>query len=141
MPLVGRPRIRREMTAMARIRRRIQRLGPYPSLLLLSAPLAIVESTKLLALLVAGKGHWLSGTGMIVVAYAASLLIIERLFRIVKPKLLMLNWFATIWEMTTKVRSFIVSRLAIPAERSTVITNRVPLRRPIEMPCAKVSRD
>jgi hypothetical protein len=140
MPLVGRPRIRREMATLSRLRRRIQQLGPYPSLLLLSAPLAIVEPTKLLALLVAGKGHWLSGTAMIVMAYATSLLVTERLFRIVKPKLLMLNWFATIWEMITKVRSLIASRLAIPAERSTEITNRVPLR-PTEMPRAKVSRD
>ena len=74
MALVGRPKVRREMTAFARLRRRIQQLGPYPSLLLLIAPLAIVEPAKLLALLVAGKGHWLSGTAMIVLAYAAKLL-------------------------------------------------------------------
>ena len=34
---------------------------------------------------------------MIVVAYAASFPIVERLFRIVKPKLLTLPWFARIW--------------------------------------------
>jgi hypothetical protein len=78
---------------------------------------------------------------MIVVAYAASLFIVERLFRSVKPKLLMLNWFATIWEMMTRVRSLIVSRLAIPtAERATQVANPVPLR-PVEMPRAKASRD
>ena len=141
MPLVGRPKIRREMTTLSRLRRRIQQLGPYPSLLLLIAPLAVVEPAKFLALLVAGKGHWLSGTAMIVVAYAASLFIVERLFRSVKPKLLMLNWFANIWEMMTRVRSLIVSRLAIPtAERSTQVANPVPLR-PVEMSCAKASRD
>ena len=140
MPLVGRTRIRREMTTLSRLRRRIQQLRPYPSLLLLIAPLAIVEPAKFLALLVAGKGHWLSGTVMIVVAYAASLLVIERLFRSVKPKLLMLNWFAKIWKKITKVRSFVVARLAIPAERSTEVANQVPLS-PIEMPSAKVSGD
>ena len=107
MPLVGRPRIRREMTRSARRRRRIQQLGPYPSLLLLVAPLAIVEPAKFLALLVAGKGHWLSGTAMIVAAYAVSLFIVERLFRLVRPKLLMLDWFATILDLIVKARRLI----------------------------------
>ena len=140
MPLVGRTRIRREMTTLSWLRRRIQQLRPYPSLLLLIAPLAIVEPAKFLALLVAGKGHRLSGTVMIVVAYAASLLVIERLFPSVKPKLLMLNWVAKIWEKITKVRSFIVSRLAIRAERSAKLATPGTLR-PIEMPSAKVSGD
>src|ERR1700755_2722148 len=104
MPLVGRTRSRREMTTLSRLRRRIQQLRPYPSLLLLIAPLAIVEPAKFLALLIAGKGHWLSGTAMIVTAYASSLFIVERLFRSVKPKLLMLNWFATVWELVVKAR-------------------------------------
>jgi hypothetical protein len=30
-------------------------------------------------------------------AYAVSLLIIERLFRAVKPKLMTLGWFASLW--------------------------------------------
>jgi hypothetical protein len=34
---------------------------------------------------------------MIIGAYAVSLLIIERLFRAVKPKLMMLGWFASLW--------------------------------------------
>jgi hypothetical protein len=34
---------------------------------------------------------------MIVIAYAASFLLVERLFRIVKPKLLTLPWFSWLW--------------------------------------------
>jgi hypothetical protein len=71
----------------------------------LLVPLTLVEPLKMAALLVAGKGHWLSGTAMIIVAYAASLLVVERLFRIVKPKLLMLHWFATTWAMVQRIRS------------------------------------
>ena len=37
-------------------------------------------------------------------AYAASLLVTERLFSIVKPKLLKLPWFATIWHWFVAVR-------------------------------------
>lgn len=34
---------------------------------------------------------------MIIFAYAASLLVVERLFTMVKPKLLKLHWFARLW--------------------------------------------
>lgn len=77
-----------------RLRHSIERLGPYPSLLLLAVPTAIVEPLKLIAVAIAGDGHWVTGTAMIVAAYATSLLLVERLFVIVKPKLLKLRWFA-----------------------------------------------
>jgi len=136
MPLVGRPRIRREMTRSARRRRRIQQLGPYPSLLLLVAPLAIVEPAKFLALLVAGKGHWLSGTAMIVAAYAVSLFIVERLFRLVRPKLLMLDWFATILDLIVKARRLIGVWLGVLSERKSPVVLPVAFP-PTETPRAE----
>jgi hypothetical protein len=104
-------RVRREMTLLARIRRHIQKLSPYQSLLLLMVPVALVEPFKIVALFVAGKGHWFSGTAMICMAYAVSLLVIERLFRIVRPKLVMMSWFATIWDFATKLRRGVISAL------------------------------
>lgn len=89
----------------ARLRHFIQGLGPYQSLLLLLVPVSVVEPLKLIAVAVAGEGHWIAGTVMIVVAYAASLLIVERLFRIVKPKLLTLPWFARLWARFIFVRT------------------------------------
>jgi hypothetical protein len=41
---------------------------------------------------------------MIVVAYAASLLLVERLFMIVKPKLLTLPWFGRLWDWFVALR-------------------------------------
>lgn len=79
------------------LRRSIERLGPYPSLFLLALPTATVEPLKLVAVAVAGKGHWITGTAMIVACYAFSLLVLERLFAIVKPKLLTISWFAKLW--------------------------------------------
>ena len=93
------------------LRRRIQRLGPYPSLFLLAAPLAIVELLKLAAVLVLGKGHWLAGTVVMLSAYATSVFLIERLFRIVKPKLLTLSWFEWAWTMFVTIRDKIWRRL------------------------------
>jgi hypothetical protein len=88
----------------SRLRRIIEGLGPYQSLVLLAIPTALVEPLKLVAVAVAGDGHWITGTVMIVAAYAASFLVVERLFRIVKPKLLMLPWFARLWAWFIVVR-------------------------------------
>jgi hypothetical protein len=78
-------------------RRSIKRLGPYQSLLVLAVPLAIVEPLKLIAVYSVGEGHFVAGTFLMICAYAGSLFVTERLFIILKPKLLTLPWFATIW--------------------------------------------
>lgn len=96
------------MTFLARGRRRLQRIGPYPSLLLLLAPLLLVEPLKLVALIVAGSGHWLTGTAMLVGAYAASLLVIERLFRVLKPKIMMMGWFNRLWTGFVALRVMLI---------------------------------
>ena len=72
---------------------------------LLLLPASVVEPLKLIAVAVAGDGHWITGTAMIVAAYGASLLLVERLFRIVKPKLLTLPWFAWLWGRFTALRA------------------------------------
>jgi hypothetical protein len=59
-------------------------------LLLLLVPLGLIEPLKIVVV-VAGQGHWLSGAVTIAAAYVMSLLITERLFRLVKPKLMMLD--------------------------------------------------
>jgi hypothetical protein len=104
MPKLPQDRLRRPMTALSGIRRRIQKLGPYQSLILILLPLLLVEPLKLAALVIAGKGHWLAGTGIIIGAYATSLLCVERLFRALKPKLLMMKWFAKGWSWFSAFR-------------------------------------
>jgi hypothetical protein len=111
MPLIVRPRRRRAMTFLARGRRHLQKITPYLSLAVLLVPVLLVEPLKLAALVVAGKGHWLIGTGMIVGAYAASLFAVERLFKAVKPKLMMLGWFAASWLWFVALRKKVISIL------------------------------
>jgi hypothetical protein len=89
-------------------RRAIDRLGPYQSLALLLIPLSIVEPLKLAAVAVAGHGHWLTGTGMIVATHAVSILLLDQLFKIVKPKLLTLDWFARAWIRFVALRRRVV---------------------------------
>ena len=80
-----------------KLRRAIERLGPYQSLALLAVPVCLVEPLKLIAIAVVGEGHWISGMAMMTAAYAVSLLLVERLFVLVKPRLLRLRWFAKLW--------------------------------------------
>ena len=97
-----------------RLRGRIESLSPYQSLALLAVPLCIVEPLKLIAVAIAGKGHWFTGTAIIVAAYAASLFLIERLFTLVKPKLLKLRWFAKICSWLVVIRCRLTTSLRCP---------------------------
>jgi hypothetical protein len=94
----------RKHSALWRIRQRIEGLGSYQSLLLLAVPTSIVEPVKFVAVAIAGEGHWVTGTLVILTAYAASLLLVERLFAIVKPKLMKLGWFASLWTWIVNLR-------------------------------------
>jgi uncharacterized membrane protein len=86
------------------VRRYIERLGPYPSLFLLAVPLAIIEPLKLVAVVIFGSGHWVTGTLVMLGSYALGLFFVERLFKFVKPKLLTLPWFALAWTWFVAVR-------------------------------------
>ena len=92
------------------LRSHIERLPAYPSLLLLGVPLLMVECTKFAALVIAGKGHWLSGAAFLICAYGASAFGTERLFLIVKPKLLTLPWFATLWRYVSRFCAALLRR-------------------------------
>jgi hypothetical protein len=119
MPTLRGPRRRQDMTLLASLRRRGQQLGPYQSLALLAVPLACAEPLKLFALYVGGGGRWLTATGMMIGAYSTSLLVVERLFRVVKPKLLMLGWFAILWGWWVAVRNKIIPWRTAPAVAAT----------------------
>src|ERR1700736_4941158 len=108
----------RKPRAESRLKRFVRGLGPYQSLALLLVPVSVVEPLKLIAVAVAGEGHWIAGTAMVAGAYAVSVLFIERLFRLVKPKLLTLPWFARLWGRLVRVRGklagWLVPSLAAP---------------------------
>jgi hypothetical protein len=79
------------------------RTGP---LLILAIPTSLVEPLKLIAVAVAGEGHWIASTFVIIAAYG--LLFVERLFRIVRPKLLTCPWFARLWNWVLLVRGKVI---------------------------------
>lgn len=96
MPALAKRRFHRSMTFAATARRRTQQFGPYKSLAVLLVPLLIVEPVKMTGMAFMGLGHWVGGACMIVGAYAASLLVVDRLYRVVKSKLYTLPWCATL---------------------------------------------
>jgi hypothetical protein len=85
------------MRVLQPLRRRIERLAPYPALLIVAVPLAVVEPLKLALLFILGSGHWITGAIALLCAYAVSLFVAHWVFNIVKPKLLKLPWFARLW--------------------------------------------
>jgi hypothetical protein len=93
------------------IYRFLKRLGPYQSLFFLAIPLAIAEPLKLVALFVVGEGHFITGVLVMICAYTGSLFITERLFVVLKPKLLELPWFALAWGWFVSVRDKLVNWL------------------------------
>ncbi|AMN40467.1 hypothetical protein RHPLAN_20230 [Rhodoplanes sp. Z2-YC6860] len=85
-------------------RKWLEGLGPYQSLAAVAVPTAIIEPFKLAAVAICGSGHWFTGVLVIIAAYATGFLLVERLFSVVKPKLLQLHWFAVIWNLFTRCR-------------------------------------
>ena len=108
----------------------LDRRGPYQSLLILSVPLAIVEPLKLVALIVVGGGHFIAGLLVMICAYAGSLFITERLFVVLKPKLLTLPWFAVAWQWFVTVRDKLVCWLRRAWKRLPRNARRVPAGTP-----------
>jgi hypothetical protein len=126
MPALIRPRLRRTMTFAAATRRKIQQFGPYKSLALLLVPLLIVEPVKMAGVAFSGLGHRVGGACMIVGAYAAGLLLVDRLFRVVKSKIYTLPWCAMIArQIQMKLALFRWRRLVYPSPTDDVLVPQI----------------
>ena len=69
-------------------------LGPYPSLVLVLVPLALLEPAKPVGAWLFATGRPLAGAAVIGGAELVKITLVERLFHIAKPKLLTIGWFA-----------------------------------------------
>jgi hypothetical protein len=125
MPALIRPRLRRTMTFSAAIRRKIQQFGPYKSLAVLLVPLLVVEPVKMAGLAFVGLGHWVGGVCMIVGAYAAGLLVVDRLFRVVKSKLFTMPWCATVAQLIQMKLAQCRWRLVQPSPVDPVVVPQI----------------
>jgi hypothetical protein len=80
--------------AFARIHRWILSLRPYPTLLLFTVPVIVLEPVKPVALYLIGTGHAKLGLSALVIAEILKLVLIERLFCVSRDKLLSIPAFA-----------------------------------------------
>jgi hypothetical protein len=126
MPALAKKRFRRSMTFAAAARRRIQQFGPYKSLAVLLIPLLIVEPVKMAGLAFVSFGHWVGGACMIVGAYAASLLIVDRLYRVVKSRLYTMKWCATFANtLQSKLAQWHLRRVVEPSPSDAVVVPQI----------------
>jgi hypothetical protein len=72
------------------------------------ALLLVPKPLKLVAIAIAGKRHWLTGTGMIIAAYAASILVVGDCSESSNLKLLTLPCFEQLWTWFVRLRREIV---------------------------------
>ncbi len=123
------PVIAPAIRALARVRviiraqERLARLGPYASLVALLAPMALLEPLKLGALVWIALGHMVTGTALLIASHVLSLLFVERLFAVVKPKLLQLRWFASLWFWFVDIRTRVLA--SVQATRVWALALRI----------------
>ncbi|GLR78680.1 hypothetical protein [Azospirillum oryzae] len=93
---VVRPVVRRiaRLPLFGRIGHWVAGLGPYPSLILVLVPLALLEPAKPVGAWLFATGRPMAGVAVIVGAELIKITLVERLFHVAKPKLLTIGWFA-----------------------------------------------
>lgn len=93
---VVRPVVRRiaRLPLFGRIGRWVAGLGPYPSLVLVLVPLALLEPAKLVGAWLLATGRPTAGVAVMIGAELVKIILVERLFHVAKPKLLTIGWFA-----------------------------------------------
>jgi hypothetical protein len=107
-PVIGRLA---ELRLFVRLRAILESLTPYQALVLLAVPFLILEPLKILALVVIAGGHVVTGTALLVGLHGLSLLSTERLFSVVKPKLLTIRWFNHLWGFIVLIRDDLIRRV------------------------------
>jgi hypothetical protein len=76
-----------------RVAAAIERLPPYPTLLVFLVPVLLLLPLKVLGLWMLAHGYWLGALGVLTVAKVVSLGVMAFIFDLTRPKLLQLPWF------------------------------------------------
>jgi hypothetical protein len=82
----------------ARIAAAIERLPPYPTLLVFLVPVILLFPLKLLGLWMLARGSWLGAMAVLAAAKVVSLGVTAFIFEVTRPKLLQLTWFRWFYE-------------------------------------------
>jgi hypothetical protein len=82
----------------ARVAASIERLPPYPTLLVFFVPVICLLPLKLLGLWMLAHGFWLGALAVLGLAKVFSLGVMAFLFDLTRPKLLQLPWFRWLYD-------------------------------------------
>ena len=100
---------------------RIASLGPFWAATLFLIPIAFIEPIKIFALFLMGTGHFVAGALVFLSLKIFGTAALAWLFRICRPALLTVRWFARThdWVISTKVRLYARVK-AMTAWRATI---------------------
>jgi hypothetical protein len=100
---------------VVRIEAAIARLPPYGVLALIAVPFAVAEPMKLVGLWLMGTGRFVTGLATLIVAYAATFFIVERIYHAGRANLLTIPWFAYVMDAVVRLRDAVMERIrALP---------------------------
>ena len=91
-----------------RIEAWIASLNPYVIFVLIAAPFAVAELTKVYAVILMAEEHFRLGMTLFIGAYVVSILVCERIFHAGKDQLLTLGWFKWGYDRVMAVKDAIV---------------------------------
>jgi hypothetical protein len=91
-----------------RIEAWIASLNPYVIFVLIAAPFAVAELTKVYAVILMAEEHFRLGMSLFIGAYVVSILVCERIFHAGKDQLLTLGWFKWGYDRVMLVKDAIV---------------------------------
>ena len=98
----------------------IERLPPYPTMLVFLLPGAVLFPVKLGAVWLMTHGHVLIGIGVIVAAKVSGTAIVARLYVVCKPKLMTIGWFARLHDWLIAIRNRLYAAIqAMPLYQAT----------------------
>ncbi|HTR84485.1 MAG TPA: hypothetical protein VMI56_08395 [Reyranella sp.] len=79
---------------VARLEARLVKLSPWPALFTFVAPSILILPIKVIAFWLALKGHYLTALVSVILGKLLATAILARLYRILRPTLMQLRWFA-----------------------------------------------
>ena len=98
-PIVGRVVARIPWAAFkAKVAAAIERLPPYPTLLVFLVPVLLLLPLKFLGVWMLARGSWLGALGVLALAKVVSLGVTAFIFDLTRPKLLQLPWFRWLYD-------------------------------------------
>lgn len=81
------------------VARFMDRLPPYPTLIIFLVPLVALEPGKILAVWLFARGQWLAGVAVYVATDVIRLGLVSFLFNTCRDKLLSIAWFARLYAL------------------------------------------